>query len=162
MGKSYDISKNKEGIKEIKTNLESKKGELSKLEEQKKELLDAITDVEGAKIDDNTKKVIEDSLKSSLEANKNKGGELSNELGKEMKKMEAIKQDAMDSMSDATDQKNSLSKKKSLLDRFGIGKMLDGATKSLDQNIKDLEDVKDDSIETMRELEKASMKASKL
>lgn len=40
--------------------------------------------------------------------------------------------------------------------------MLDGAAKSLDQNIKELEDVKDDSIETMRELEKASMKASTL
>ena len=162
MGKSYNISKNKEGIKEIKANLESKKGELSKLEEQKKELLDAIMDVEGAKIDDNTKKVIEDSLKRSLEANKNKGGELSNELGQEMKKMEALNQDAMESMADATVKKNSLSKKKSLLDRFGIGKMLDGAAKSLDQNIKELEDVKDDSIETMRELEKASMKASTL
>lgn len=162
MGKNYDLSKSKEGIKEIKTNLENKKGELSKLEEQKQQLLDAITDVEGAKIDDSTKKVIEDSLKSSLEANKNKGGELSNELGKEMKRMEEIKQDAMESMSDASNQKSSLMKKKSMLDRFGIGKMLDGATKHLDQNMKDLEEVKDDSIETMRELEQASLKASTL
>ena len=162
MGKSYDVSKSKDGIKEIKANLEKKRGELSKLEEQKRELLEAVTDVEGTKIDDSTKRIIEDSLKNSLEANKQKGGELSDELGKEMKRMEAIKQDAMESISDASDQRSSLMKKKDLLERFGIGKMLDGATKKLNENIKELEDVKNDSVETMRELEKTSLKAGTL
>lgn len=159
MAKGYDISQNIEGIKEIKNNLETKKSEISKLEEQKQQLLDAVTDISGANIDENTKKAVNDALNSSLEVNSQKGQEISNEMGSEMKRLEEIKQDTMDSVFDATSQKASIDKKKNLLDRFGIGGMLERATGALDANIQELSDIKDESIEVMRELEKASQKA---
>lgn len=162
MGKQYDISKSKEGIREISKNLETKKGEISKLEEQKRELMDAITDVSGTSIDEKTKQVIEDSLKTSLEANQQKGLEISELMNSDLEKLEETKQDTMESINDASNQKAELLRKKSLLDRFGIGGMLDKATNELSGNIHDLEDVKDDVIETMQELARLSQKAGGL
>lgn len=162
MSKSYDMSKNKESIKEIKSKLESKKGELSKLEEQKQELLGAITELSGLNLDEKSKKVINDSLKQALEKNKEKGSEISDQMGEDIKSLETIKQDTQESMDSATHEKSSIEKKKKLLDRFGIGGALDSATGEINQNIKELGEINEDSIETMRELEKLSQKAGGL
>lgn len=162
MAKTYDMSKNRAEIKEVQHNLEKKKSELSQLEEQKQELLDAVTSIEGAQIDDEVKQIVRDSINSSIEANRGKGQELSSEMGQEIKKIEEIKQDAVDSTSDAQAQKSELDRKKQLLNRFGIGGMLDKATGKLDTNINELGEVKDDAVNTMRELERLSQKASSL
>ena len=162
MAKTYDVSKNRSEIKEIKSDLEKKKGRLEKLEEQKQQLLDAVTSIEGTKIDDDVKQVVRESINSALEANRGKGQELSSEMGQEIRRVEEIKQETMESSAEAQNRKSELERKKKLLDRFGIGGALDKATGRLETNISELGEVKDDAIEMMRELEKTSQKAGSL
>ncbi len=162
MAKAYDTKKNKEQIQEIKSTLESKRGELSQLEQQKQELLGAITELSGHTLDDKTKQVVNDSLKQALEKNKEKGTELHNRIGESLKTLETIKQDTQESMDSAAQEKSSIEQKKKMLDRFGIGGVLESATGELNQNIKELEEINDDSIKIMSELEKISQKAGHL
>lgn len=159
---AYDTTKNKEKIQEIKSSLESKKGEVSQLEKQKQELLGAITELSGLNLDDKTKQVVNDSLKQALERNKEKGEEVSEQVGKSLKTLESIKQDTQESMESATQEKSSIDQKRKLLDKFGIGGTLDNATSELNRNIKELEEINDDSMKTMSELEKISHKAGHL
>lgn len=162
MAKAYDTNKNKGQIQEIKSTLETKEGEVSQLEQQKQELLGAITELSGLTLDEKTKQIVNDSLKQALEKNKEKGTELSDQIGESLKTLEMIKQDTQESMKSASQEKSSIEQKKKMLERFGIGGVLESATSELNQNIKELEEINDDSIKTMSKLEKVSQKAGHL
>ena len=159
MAKAYDTNKNKGQIQEIKSTLETKEGEVSQLEQQKQELLGAITELSGLTLDEKTKQIVNDSLKQALEKNKEKGTELSDQIGESLKTLEMNTQESMKS---ASQEKSSIEQKKKMLERFGIGGVLESATSELNQNIKELEEINDDSIKTMSKLEKVSQKAGHL
>lgn len=55
-------------------------------------------DVQGAELDDKVKAEVKDAINSALEANENKGQELSSEMGNDAKQLEEMKQDTQESM----------------------------------------------------------------
>ena len=77
---AYNVEKTKNKIGEIKKNIETKKGELSNLEKNKQELLDAGVSVQGADLDEKVQKTVMDAINNALEANAEKGQELNSEL----------------------------------------------------------------------------------
>lgn len=160
MAKSYDVKKNQGEIKEIQKKLEIKKSESSSLEKHKQELLDAMTDVQGAKLDEKTVETVKEAINAALEANSEKGQELSEQMNEDIKSMENMKQETMESMSDAQKQKESIQRKKKLLDKFDQGGNLESAEKSLDANMQELSDINNELIETMRESMKVAQKLS--
>lgn len=162
MSKSYDTIKNKEQLKEIKSTLDSKKGDLSRLEQQKNELLNAITELPGLKLDEQTSRIINDSLKQALEKNKEKGSELSDSISNDLKSLEEIKQDTQEGIKDASKEQSNIERKQKMLEHFKINSVLDKASSELQRSISELTEISDDSINTMRELEKIAQKAGHL
>ena len=55
MAKGYDTKRSRGEIKEVQESLEKKKSELSGLERNKQELMDAMNSVLGAELDEKTK-----------------------------------------------------------------------------------------------------------
>ena len=149
---AYDLKRNRGKVSEIRQNIESKKSELAQLEMQKTELLDAVMDVQGAELDDKVKTEVKDAINSALEANKNKGYELSNEMGSEAKQLEEMKQDTQESIDSARNEKGKIEKKQKMLERFGFGDKLDGAIQELDNNITELGEVNEEIISAFSEL----------
>lgn len=86
-----------------------------------------------------------------MDANSEKGQELSDEMNEDIKSMEDMKQNTMESMSDAQKQKESIQRKQKLLDKFGLGSSLENASKGLDANMQELSEINDEVIKTMRE-----------
>lgn len=162
MNNSYDLKKNREKVKEIKNNLENKKKVVDQLETQKMQLLEAITEVSDMKLTEQSKQIITESLNSAIEQNKEKGLEVSDEIGKELIDIEHVKEETMESLDDANTEKSNIEKNKSRLNKFGIGSVLDKAMGEITSSITELSDLKDDSINVMKELEKASQKAGHL
>lgn len=162
MSNSYDLRKNREKVKEIKTNLETKKNKIDQLESNKKQLVEAVMELSNMKITDQSKQIITESINSAIEQNKEKGLEVSNEIGQDLKDIESIKQDTMESLKDANIEKSNIDKKKNMLNKFGMGGALDKASGEIQSNISELNELKDDSINVMRDLEKASQKAGNL
>lgn len=156
MTKGYDVKKSRSEIKEIQQNVEEKKGELSKLEEQKQALLEAITDVEGANVDEQTKQIVHESISTALEANKEKGNEMSTEMGDDIKHLEDIRQEINEYTEGARNQKESLKGKQKMLERFGIGGALEKGISNLDSNISELNTANQEAINVMQELSKVS------
>ena len=66
---AYDVEKTKNRIGEIKKNIEIKKGELSNLEKNKQELLNAETSIREADLDKNVQKTVMEAINNALEAN---------------------------------------------------------------------------------------------
>ena len=159
---AYDLKRNSGKVSEIRQNIESKKSELAQLEMQKTELLDAVMDVQGAELDDKVKTEVKDAINSALEANKNKGYELSNEMGSEAKQLEEMKQDTQESIDSARNEKGKIEKKQKMLERFGFGDKLDGAIQELDNNITELGEVNEEIISALQELSQVSQKLSGL
>lgn len=159
---AYDLKRNRGKVSEIRQNIESKKSELAQLEMQKTELLDAVMDVQGAELDDKVKTEVKDAINSALEANKNKGYELSNEMGSEAKQLEEMKQDTQESIDSARNEKGKIEKKQKMLERFGFGDKLDGAIQELDNNITELGEVNEEIISALQELSQVSQKLSGL
>lgn len=162
MGRSYDMKKHQEDVKEIKKNLEAKKAESEGLEQNKQQLMEAMTEVLGAKLDDNVVEAIHEAVNNALEANSEKGQEISDDMNRDIATLENIKQETQESINDAQKEKDTISKKQSLLEKFGIGSSLDSAVKELDANVEELEALNEDVTETMNEAMEIASKLSGL
>lgn len=162
MAKGYDTKKIKGEVKEIKKNIEMQKGEVGKLEEQKQTLVEAMMEVEGSNIDDETKRVIHEAVNAAIEKNREKGEEISNNLEKDIKTLENNRQESQESMSDAQDEKKKLEQRQKLLDRFGIGGALDSGISKLEANIQEIEGINEEIIQAMQELSQVSGKAGNI
>ena len=111
---AYNVEKTKNKIGEIKKNIETKKGELSNLEKNKQELLDAGVSVQGADLDEKVQKTVMDAINNALEANAEKGQELNSELSENMSDLESLKQNTQNSLESAKSEKAKIEHKKAL------------------------------------------------
>jgi len=159
---AINLDRNKGKVSDIKQNIDNKKGELAKLEENKEKLLEAGTDIQGSDIDENVQKQILQEINQALEDNAEKGQELSDEMNDDANDLEEMKQETAESMDSNDEERSKLEQKKALLDRFGLGGSLDDALSELDDNKKDLEEFNDTLIETEKEMHEVSQKLSSL
>lgn len=159
---AINLDRNKGRVSDIKQNIENKKGELTKLEENKEKLIEAGTDIQASDIDENVKKQILQELNLALEDNAEKGQDLSNEMNDDANDLEKMKQETLDSMGSNDEERKKIEQKKALLDRVGLGSSLDDALSELDDNKKDLEEFNESLIETEKEMHEVSQKLSLL
>lgn len=159
---AFNLERNKGKVDEIKQNIEAKKGELAKLEENKEKLMDAGTDIQGSEIDEEVQETIMEQINRALEENAEKGTELSGEMDSDARQLDELKQETSESISSNDEQKSKLEQKKALLDRFGLGGSLEDAISELDDNKQDLEEFNEELIETEREMHEVSHKLSSL
>lgn len=159
---AFNLERNKGKVDEIKQNIEAKKGELAKLEENKEKLMDAGTDIQGSEIDEEVQETIMEQINRALEENAEKGTELSGEMDSDARQLDELKQETSESISSNDEQKSKLEQKKALLDRFGLGGSLEDAISELDDNKQDLEEFNEELIETEKEMHEVSHKLSSL
>ena len=155
---AYNVEKTKNKIGEIKKNIETKKGELSNLEKNKQELLDAGVSVQGADLDEKVQKTVMDAINISLEANAEKGQELNSELSENMSDLESLKQNTQNSLESAKSEKAKIEHKKALLDKLGLGQHLERGISDLENNQKELGDINKELIDAQREISATSTK----
>lgn len=159
---AHSIDKVKDRQSEIKQNLETKKGELSELEEQKQALLESGTEVQDSDIDDDVKRKVMDLINQELEDNSEKGQELSVEMGDDFSSLEDAKEEVSE-MSEGTEQeRRKLEQKKSLLEKFGLGKNIDSAFSELDDSQTRLDELRNSLLEDEKALTEVSHKLSSL
>ena len=155
---AYNVEKTKNKIVEIKKNIETKKGELSNLEKNKQELLDAGVSVQGADLDEKVQKTVMDAINNALEANAEKGQELNSELSENMSDLESLKQNTQNSLESAKSEKAKIEHKKALLDKLGLGQHLERGISDLENNQKELGDINKELIDAQREISATSTK----
>ena len=155
---AYNVEKTKNKIGEIKKNIETKKGELSNLEKNKQELLDAGVSVQGADLDEKVQKTVMDAINNALEANAEKGQELNSELSENMSDLESLKQNTQNSLESAKSEKAKIEHKKALLDKLGLGQHLERGMSDLENNQKELGDINKELIDAQREISATSTK----
>ena len=158
MGKGYDTKKSRGEIKEVKESLETKKSELSGLEKNKQELMDAMTSVFGADLDEKTKEIVHQAIDDALEKNKEQGEHLSEEMNEGFSRLEEVLQETDESKQSAVSEKKNLEGKQKIIERFGIGNSLEKGINELDNNISELEDISDEARDVMKELSGVSQK----
>ncbi|MBQ4648476.1 MAG: hypothetical protein IJB76_04880 [Clostridia bacterium] len=159
---AFNLERNKGKVDEIKQNIEAKKSELAKLEENKEKLMDAGSDIQGSEIDEEVQETIMEQINRALEENAEKGTELSGEMDSDARQLDELKQETSESISSNDEQKSKLEQKKALLDRFGLGGSLEDAISELDDNKQDLEEFNEELIETEKEMHEVSHKLSSL
>ena len=121
---AHSIDKVKDRQSEIKQNLETKKGELSELEERKQSLLESGIEVQDSDIDEDVKRNVMDLINQELEDNSEKGKEFSNEMGNDFSSLENAKQEVSE-MSEGTEQeRKKLEQKKLCLRNLVLEKIL--------------------------------------
>ena len=155
---AYNVEKTKNKIGEIKKKIETNKGELSNLEKNKQELLDAGVSVQGADLDEKVQKTVMDAINNALEANAEKGQELNSELSENMSDLESLKQNTQNSLESAKSEKAKIEHKKALLDKLGLGQHLERGISDLENNQKELGDINKELIDAQREISATSTK----
>jgi len=156
MAKGVNLDQRKGQITDIKGNIESKKGQLENLTEQKKALLEAGTEVQGTGLDDRVIQTVMDSINQSLQDVESKGSELSSEMNSDAQMLEEIREDTERDIESTEAERRSLEQKKSLLDRFGLGASLDQGLSELSTHSSELDSVKNEAIQAMQELSRVS------
>lgn len=157
---AFSIERSRGNVSDVKQNIESKKSELSKLEEQKQSLLDAGIEVQDSDLDENVQQSLMGQIDAAIEANSEKASELSEEMNDDVSIIEDMKQDVQGSLESNKRQQSSIEQKKALLDRFGIGSSLDAALGELADNQGDLNDLMGSLVETGKELDDLARKFS--
>lgn len=165
MGKGtgkFNIENTKNVVSDIKGNIDTKKKELSDLEKVKEELLEAGTEIQGANIGEKAVEVAMDGINRELEANAEKGKELSDEMKGDLDMLEEKKQETQDAISENADLKTKLEKKQQLLDKIGMGANLDSEISELDDNAMNLDSLNQSLIDAQKELTNVSYKLGSL
>ena len=157
-----NLERNKGKVIDIKGNTDTKKNELEKLETNKQEIHDAITDIQGADIDENSQKIIMQDLNRRLEENAEKGKELADEMNADAKILGELKEEAQTSMDSNTSEREKLEKKQAIVEKIGLGGIFEGALTELDNNMTDLQEYQESLMETEKELDETAKKLSML
>ncbi len=157
---SIDKVKDKQG--DVKRNIETKKGELSQLEKRKEELLDSGIDIQDSDMDEATKRLVMEQINQAIEENSEKGKELSSEMNGDVDSLKELKDD-VERMSESTEQeRKKLERKKSILEKFGLGKNLDSAFQKMEESESNLESLNGSLLQDEKELSEISQRLSML
>lgn len=160
MAHNIDKVKDKQG--DIKRNLDTKKNELSQLEERKQALLDSGMNVQNSDMDESTKRLVMEQINQALEENSEKGKEFSSEMTDDLMSLEDMKQEVSEMAESTEQERKNLEQKKSVLDKFGLGKNIDSAISEMDNSKSQLENVQGDLIETEREVSEIARQLNSL
>ena len=151
MGK-INIEASKGKVTDIKGNIDSKQKELKDLEQRKQDIMDAHNDIDAANIDEKTQKLVFEALADARQEISERGEKLSNELDGDSSMLEEMAQEVDESKGDTEAERAKLEQKKALLDKIGLGASLEGGISEMDENITQLEELRQSISETSKEV----------
>ncbi len=158
----FSIEKSKQKITELQKEVGEKKEEFQNLETSKQELLSAITELSGANISEETKQKSVEDLNAELRNVSEQGQELSDEVGEKTKEYEAEMQEVQEVSESNAEKQESLRDKKSILTHFNMGELMDSSMRELENEEKQLGELKETIIEAREESENLAKRASLL
>ena len=158
----FSIEKSKQKITELQKEGGEKKEEFQNLETSKQELLSAITELSGANISEETKQKSVEDLNAELRNVSEQGQELSDEVGEKTKEYEAEMQEVQEVSESNAEKQESLRDKKSILTHFNMGELMDSSMRELENEEKQLGELKETIIEAREESENLAKSASLL
>ncbi len=158
----FSIEKSKQKITELQKEVGEKKEEFQNLETSKQELLSAITELSGANISEETKQKSVEALNAELRNVSEQGQELSDEVGEKTKEYEAEMQEVQEVSESNAEKQESLRDKKSILTHFNMGELMDSSMRELENEEKQLGELKETIIEAREESENLAKSASLL
>lgn len=159
---SHSIDKIKDKQCDVKRNIDTKKSELSQLEQRKQSLLDSGTEVQNSNMDDEIKKQVMELINGELEMNSDKGKELSSKMLDDLQSLTEMKIEVSEMLESTEDNRQKLEQKKSILDKFGLGKNIDSAISDMSSSENQLNELGDSLLGTEEELNKTSQRLNML
>lgn len=158
--RSIDRVKDKQ--RDVQQNIETKKGELSQLEERKQSLLDAGMDVQSSDMDESAKRLVMEQLNAALEENSEKGKEFSAEMQNDLNSLTEMKDEVAEMREGTEQERQKLEGRRSILDIFGGGQKIDSALQEMDTSITNLDELNSSLLEDERELNETSQRLAGL
>lgn len=158
----FSIEKSKKHIAELGKGVNEKKDKIEKLEVAKKEVVDARTAIEGADISQEYKKEIVRNLMEKREQISAQGKKIGNEIGKDLKNIETEVQEIQRASDANTVQQKNLESKKSVLEKVGMGKLMENAIGQLQNEGKQLESITENILELRKKTEDTTKRANSL
>lgn len=156
---NFNIERSKSEVQEVKKEIVEKKEYAMQLENNKQNILDMGSSIQGSdNLDDKTQRKIMDYINQELEANSEKAKDAANELNEQQQKLNEVREKTEDSITENESETKKIQQKKSLLDKFGLGKGMENAINELENNKQELGDLKEFVTESDQELSKVSAK----
>mgnify|MGYP004459733735 FL=1 len=159
---AYSIDKVKDKQSDVKRNLDIKKEELNQLEERKQTLLDSGMDIQNSNMDEKNKRAIMELINKELEENSEKGEELSEDMQDDLDLLTEMKDEVTEMIESSKQERKNLENKKSILDKFGMGKNIDDAISEIDDSVVQLDSINDSLLKDEQKLNNISQKLSHL
>lgn len=161
MGK-FNLENTKNVVTDIKANIDTKKKEVEDLERTKEEIMEAGMDIQGADIGEKAVEIAMEGINRELEANSERGKELSQEMQGDVEMLEEKMQETQEAISENDEQKSRLESKQQLLEKIGMGASLEVPISELDDNATNLDSLNQDIIDTRKEMEEVAHRLSSL
>lgn len=158
----FSLEKSRKHIAELNQEVSAKKGAVEKLENAKAEINAIRTAIEGAGISEEYKETIVHELEARREQISEQGERIGDEVGKDLKEIEAEMQETQEAGDNNATQQKNLESKKSILEKFGMGGMLEGAISQLQNEGKQIEGYKENIIALRKEADDTARKADAL
>lgn len=158
----YSIEKSRKHLSELSKEVNQKKAMVEQLHTSKEEVITARTEIEGSGISEESKEVIVKNLEARREQISEQGRELGSEIGQDLKEIEDEKQDIQEAQDSNKTQQKNLEAKKSVLEKIGMGGILEGAIEQLQNEEKQLDGTMESAIEIGKEADDAARKADAL
>lgn len=159
---AYSIDKVKDKQSDVKRNLDIKKEKLNQLEERKQTLLDSGMDIQNSNMDEKNKRAIMELINKELEENSEKGEELSEDMQDDLDLLTEMKDEVTEMIESSKQERKNLENKKSILDKFGMGKNIDDAISEIDDSVVQLDSINDSLLKDEQKLNNISQKLSHL
>ena len=159
---AYDLKRNKGKVTDIKTNIEHNQETLNHLETTKENLNDARMSIEASDMDEDVKQAAIDSLNRSLRENSEEAKETSENMRADVEDIENLKQETQETMDSTASEQKKLEQKKAILDKFGMGNLLEESIESTEQSHMELEEFNESLIETGKELDEIRSKLGRI
>lgn len=159
---AYSIDKLKDKQNDVKRNIETKKGELHKLEDRKKALLESGMDIQNSNMDEKSKKVIMELINEELDENSEKGEKLADDMQEDLDLLTEIKDNVAEMRESTEQERKKLEQKKSILDKFGSSKKIDDAISEMNDSTVQLDSFNQSLLEDEKELNNTSKKLNSL
>lgn len=158
----FSIEKSKQKITDLQKEVGEKKEKLQNLETSKQELLSTITELSGANISEETKEKSTAALNLELSKVSDQGQKLSDEVGEKIKEYETEMQEVQEVSESNAEKQESLREKKTILTHFNMGELMDSSMRELENEEKQLGELKQTIIEAREESEDLAKRASLL
>lgn len=159
---AYSIDKLKDKQNDVKRNIETKKGELHKLEDRKEALVESGMDIQNSNMDEKSKKVIMELINEELDENSEKGEELADDMQEDLDVLTEIKDNVAEMRESTEQEQKKLEQKKSILDKFGSSKKIDDAISEMNDSTVQLDSFNQSLLEDEKELNNTSKKLNSL